>query len=577
MQNIQNTCSLQLLPILLENKKKLVNAGITIGEKFKLVDEIKEINLPFNGNATKIIASIQQQFLKPEHTKTDIKNIVDCCTDLLAEADEKDIDINHPYIQELRYIIAAVVQTRGFLGATPQSILQPLLFTKTDSENGYLSFADIKDMMQAVKSWGKNSLADAILSTCANRWLDRNNLSVAHLGLKNAEEVIAYCKRLKMQLKYLNLADVKLSPKELEEICTSCPKIVKFISSTMTDERLVHLNKLKNLTDLNLGDSDSITDEGLDKLKDLKKLQYLSLLNCDQISMLPKIFTELKGLDLSCTKINDKALENIGNICGKSIIKLNLYGCDITIVPGSFTSLNELDLSETDITDTTLEQLGEKYGKSLLKLMISGCENVTIIPETFIVLNQLSLNYTQLTNENLEQIGKICGKSIKKLEIKGCKNITIIPETFITLEELAVNKTNITHENLEQLGKVCGTLLKKLQLYQCEKISTIPKNLTALKELDLSNTNISDESLEQIGEICGTSLLKLDLSSCNISTIPESFTALKELNLNYTQITNETLVKLGEVYGKSLEELQIIGCTNITVIPETLSSTQIIR
>ncbi len=102
--------------------------------------------------------------------------------------------------------------------------------------------------------------------------------------------------------------------KELQE----CPIITCLNLSenrNITNSGIPHLERLKNLTQLNLS-SCNLTDEGLAPLAKLKKLTHLNLSYCNRITEIGfkplKTLTRLTYLDLQgCVRINHAGMKKI--------------------------------------------------------------------------------------------------------------------------------------------------------------------------------------------------------------------------------------------------------------------------
>ena len=129
----------------------------------------------------------------------------------------------------------------------------------------------------------------------------------------------------------------------------------------ITDETLVHLKSLTQLTHLWLG-STSVTDEGLVHLKDLTKLQYLYLggtkVNGSGSTSLEGL-SQLQELVLDSTPVTDAGLQELKRLTQLQTLRLRdtkITDIGLAQLKG-LTRLQFLDLGKTAVTDAGVQNL----------------------------------------------------------------------------------------------------------------------------------------------------------------------------------------------------------------------------
>ena len=224
--------------------------------------------------------------------------------------------------------------------------------------------------------------------------------------------------------------------------------------------RTCGLDKLKNLTHLNLRYNHYITDAGLEPLTGLTQLQQLNL-EYTQITDVGlehlKHLTQLQGLNLGCNyEITDDGLEHLKDL----------------------TQLQQLNLERTQITDVGLEHL-----KKLTQLQQLNLERIPITDAGLAHLKEL----TKLQNLNLSSNRRITDVGLEHLV------------SLTKLQQLNLADTGITNAGLAHLARL--TKLEQLNL-DCTSITdaglTQLKPLTELRTLMFANRWITGESLAHL-------------------------------------------------------------------------------
>ena len=156
-------------------------------------------------------------------------------------------------------------------------------------------------------------------------------------------------------------------------------------------EGLKHEIRFPRLKVLNLDTCSKVSNADLESISYVNSLEKLILCNCHRISArgipsIAKNLTNLKYLDFSgCTGINDVALFHLSNLSLNHLLVkfchlISDYGVGLLFKESSrihFT-LKELDLySCHELTDKFLDNLLENNSKTLMKLDIGGCDKLS--------------------------------------------------------------------------------------------------------------------------------------------------------------------------------------------------------
>jgi V8-like Glu-specific endopeptidase len=292
------------------------------------------------------------------------------------------------------------------------------------------------------------------------------------------------------------------------------------VYNRITDKWLKNVEKLTNLTSLDLSFSDQLTDTGLKSLEKLTSLTSLDLSHCylltdTGLKSLEKL-TNLTSLGLvACRELTDTGVKSLKKLM--SLTSLSLYGCKQLTDAGiksleKLTSLTSLDLGGCEqLTDAVIKSL-EKL-TSLTSLDLGGCEQLTDAGikslEELTKLTSLDLSFSdQLTDTELKSLEKLT--SLTSLNLCMCKQLT---DTGLkSLEEL----TRLTLLKLSWCDKLTDTGLKSLE------------KLTKLTSLDLERCDkLTDlKSLEKL-----TNLTALNLFACNELSLKAVYNLRKKVTV----------------------------------------------
>jgi V8-like Glu-specific endopeptidase len=304
-------------------------------------------------------------------------------------------------------------------------------------------------------------------------------------------------------------------------------------SSRLVDEMLKSLEKLTNLTSLNLWECTQLTDKGLKSLEKLTKLRSLNLRWCNQLTdtglkSLEKL-TNLTSLDFGGgEQWTDKGLKSLEKLT--NLISLSLVGGEQLTDKGlksleKLTNLTSLELYHCDnLTDTGLKSL-EKLTDLTSLMLLYECRQLTDTGlkslEKLTNLTALGLSgWDRLTDKGLKSLEKLTNLTF--LVLSGCNQLTDKGlkslEKLTSLKSLFLNDwDNLTDTGLKSLEKL--TNLTLLNLSDCNNLTgTGLKSLEKLMKLtSLSFLRCNRLSLEALNN------LKNKLGICYISHVYHDF------------------------------------------------------
>ena len=288
-----------------------------------------------------------------------------------------------------------------------------------------------------------------------------------------------------------------------------------------------------------ISEKGSLPNELMEEILKTKD-KFLDLSDCEKLTVLPKLPTQIKELCLSnCFRL--ERLENLAEMT--EITFLDLTNCTSLISPELPKGLAHLNLAGCE----KLEVLPE-LPKGLAHLNLAGCEKLEVLPEL-----PKELTYLDLSDWEILELPEL-PKGVAHLILVDCKNLEVLPELPKGLTRLDLSGC----EKLEVLPELPKGL-NHLDLYGCEKLEVLPKLPEGLNYLDLS----SCEKLEVLPEL-PKGLTHLDLFDWKELTIlPPLPQTLTYLNLS----SCEKLEVLPEL-PKELTRLNLSGCEKLKVLPD---------
>jgi serine/threonine protein kinase len=196
--------------------------------------------------------------------------------------------------------------------------------------------------------------------------LPQGQFRVSQIALAHNSAVtdagLSHCKGLK-ELTYLNLDDTQVSDaglahfKELTALVT-----LNLWGTKVTDAGLVHIQHLPALRELGLGGRTQVTTGGVLRLKSLKNLTHLYLDGSKVTdAVLPhlKDFEHLTVLDLGATMVTDNGLSYVTSVKGLTTLSLHTTATtDATLERlKSVPAMTILNVDRTKVTDVGLRHL----------------------------------------------------------------------------------------------------------------------------------------------------------------------------------------------------------------------------
>jgi internalin A len=324
--------------------------------------------------------------------------------------------------------------------------------------------------------------------------------------------------------------------------------LTSLISLNLKYNSLANINslrKLYNLTYLNL-QYNNLTDVGC--LMNLKKLTNLNLKDNDLHNTDVELFAHfdnLNYLNLSFTKLDDYSYINQL----KNLVTLELNNIGI----GNFNFLAGLKkLDYLSLKDNSIEDID--FIKGLLDL-----KYLNLSRNCLININSLgslkNLTSIDLSNNKINNINSL--KELKKLRTLNLENNAINDikalEKLLNLEILKLNNNNIKDvHHLRDLKKLMFLDLANNYIINISLLN----DFNFLASLNLRNNKISD--LNFLKKI--KNLISLDISNCNINEINniQELTNLSILNLRQNYISDiRPIIKLKELTSLDLDENQI--------------------
>jgi len=355
-------------------------------------------------------------------------------------------------------------------------------------------------------------------------------------------------------------------------------KSLTFGGPEVTDNKMIHIGKLTQLTQLSMGDSE--VAEGLMYLKGFKSLRFLNLQSNRRDDIDDGLrhiagLTKLEELNLRETAVSDAGLAHLGGLA--KLKKLNLLMnrggvSDAGIAHlTNLKSLEELVFPNNDIGDTGLAYLSEMDSLRNINAGRNVTDKGLATVSKMKSLESLQINSKKVTDSGLTELSGCV--HLKSLRIAGS---AITDEGLAKLAEigslrnLGINGTTITGTGL---GK-----LKHLHILELDRAANVTgdglaglKELPLLTKLMLDRMNLDKTGTGHLGGL--TRLTRLTIRYPNMKFGDEALgnlaglASLKYLNIlvgdaSLSAITDQGLVHLSDL--KALEYLRLDPCPRVT-------------
>ncbi|ETL24500.1 hypothetical protein L916_21504 [Phytophthora nicotianae] len=394
--------------------------------------------------------------------------------------------------------------------------------------------------------------------------------------------------------------------------------------TSITDTGIVHLNKFKYLTSLDVSGCHALTDEGLNTIRrQLNLLQVLRLNECHHFSstVLSKVWKDCKRLHTisvrGCPGVTDAFLQCLATTkrpsaaCLRSLdvrqcknlttsgisyltsspvkdMKINYLAVDDCLnvdnmaffgfetSPGLH-SLTSLSLSGLGIDETAISWIVKGCGMSLQRLNVARCK---VLSDFSLLLMAPLISSPVFTKLNMQECPLITDTGIKNLfslEEEKYRD-TILDDDDISQTHLTcLNLKNCLHigdDAMVLVGKYGGNLVK-LNLKGLRKVSDrgvmeIAKGCSLLKNISLSGRNITSQTFKLLGKMC-RKLQVLDISerrdletpACFMNLLSTKSHPLIRIDLSATNIC-DTGVNVLASACRQLESINLSKCAQIT-------------
>ena len=345
------------------------------------------------------------------------------------------------------------------------------------------------------------------------------NLCLFNCGEFTVKGLIQILRHCRTTLRSLDVSYTRITGENLAQHIGAIPRLENLNFSNCTDKEMPEILKLfgSTLKSLNIYNT-NITGENLYKycvtppyLKNLRMVCCSRLTDKGLLDMLELCGGTLRSLDLrntnisgeniseykrtlpwlenlnmtACECLTEKGLMHILNLCGGTLISLNLSATNMT-----FENLSEKSGTLPCLLDLCLDRCPYLTSKGLLKIFhLCGS-----------TLRSLDISDTNLTGENLSDF-KGTLPCLEKLNIISCENLTdkglwqMIQLWGSKLRSLDLRYTKITGEDLFEYN---GTLpcLENLNLFYCKYLSykglllILKQCGSMLRTLDISETSM---------------------------------------------------------------------------------------
>jgi len=252
------------------------------------------------------------------------------------------------------------------------------------------------------------------------------------------DDGLVYLKELK-QLTHLQLNGTRITDVGVEEHLKDLTQLTHLVlgDTFVTDKGMAYLTNLKQLTHLGLGFMLGLTDIGIAYISNFEQLTHLELgrtaISDAGLATL-KNMLQLTDLNLSSTGISDEGVMHLYGL--RQLTHLNLSDTGISDAGLTYlqnlTQLTHLDLSETGITD-----VGLTYLENLKQLTELNLSSTVISDEGVLHLNGLrQLSYLDLSNTFITDAGLTYLQNLPHLTELKLYDTSVTPEGVELLKNM---------------------------------------------------------------------------------------------------------------------------------------------
>lgn len=427
------------------------------------------------------VSLVVERFRNYSNTNVDL-DIVDApqnIKDLLRKSIAENPEERFSTVEELEAEIESVIQKEADIASSESP---PDLIDEEPIAKGHDALS--------IATTNKNKIflvSLAVLTLCVVGL----NLIPKRTEVKKASSKISSKEDSSIKSAYKAMQDFKVDPSTNEEIDLSGRKttdanlvdlellpvrVLKLSNTSITDEGLRTLGKIKSLESLKLVKSTLITAKGIEHLTGLTKLRFLDVTSTrlgDEVLPVVAKFKSLEKLSMKYLHLTEKALLPLKN--HPSLIDIDVNRSKIKdgiSVLKSIKTLECIRVGDNGVTD-------------------SGVKAISGLPNLWMLHIQLN---------------PITGKSLKEIA------------SWSQLKDLWLIETKVKPDELRLLNK-----LRQLEILRVDGLhiddSTISNlvNLNSIKNLTIRDNPISDSGLIKLAKM--KNLKSLDITGCQKVTL----------------------------------------------------------
>ncbi|KAL4172094.1 hypothetical protein KRP22_007268 [Phytophthora ramorum] len=327
--------------------------------------------------------------------------------------------------------------------------------------------------------------------------------------------------------------------------------------TSIADNGVLHLHKLKHLVSLNVSRCHALTDEGLNTIRrHLSLLQELQLNECHHFSsaVLCKVWKDCKRLhSLSvrgCPGVTDAVLQCLATT-KRASAACTLRSLDVRQCK-NLTSSGVSYLASSTVKDMAMHSLAVDDCLSVDNMGFFGFETSSGLRS----LTSLSLGGLGIDETAISWIVKGCGASLQRLNVARCK---VLSDFALLLMAPLISSPVFAKLSMQDCPLITDMGIKNLFSLQEEKDQDdededTPR--TRLASLNLKNClHIGDEAMVLVGKY-GGNLVKLNLkglrkvSDRGVMEIAKGCPSVTNISLSGRNITAQTFKLLGKMCRK---------------------------
>eukprot|EP00761_Pharyngomonas_kirbyi_P012266 gb/GECH01012293.1/.p1 GENE.gb/GECH01012293.1/~~gb/GECH01012293.1/.p1 ORF type:complete len:628 (+),score=95.17 gb/GECH01012293.1/:1-1884(+) len=286
-------------------------------------------------------------------------------------------------------------------------------------------------------------------------------------------------------------------------------------------------------------------------------LEYLRVMCANMMNLEIANCQQLEHLEIRVARISDESMQRILEKCG-SLSKLICVGCkNVRFSRTQIQGVKYLDLSRSRVDDKALSHTLSPLTATLKKLQLFGCDS---IEDPIIECSELESLDMHNCFRNLRNPTIRC-PNLLSLRLPSCPRLFSPVIECKSLYHLDISTTEICNDALERILETCPQL-QHLKIDDCEKLKAPRIVSKSLKVLHMRKVNIQAAPPKSLANGLYDAPNTDQEEPPKSKTIKVQCPALKEIYLDWCKVTDSILNSILESCPM-INVLSLVGCSSL--------------